>query len=139
MDIFKSTLMNTNGGYVNYQTSVRALLKLAALKAIIPVRSIIEFFAEQGQSFQKSTAGLSSVSKKRHKLPGKFSSPKMASSYNGIFHKERLGLVNIVDFESGKKIDISQNRTDMSPAQIVYAVIYNQQVEWTNDTEKVSR
>ena len=138
MDIFKSRTINVDKGYFNYHSFVKQMLKQAALKARIPIRSIIEFFADQRQPFKNINTGRSLPSNKSIAISPNFYQPKMNSKYNIMAQKKINTRVNIIDFGLEKTCDLLEDNTYMSQAQIVFAVIYNQQVEWMNDSEKVS-
>ena len=138
MDNFRSKMMDLNGGYVNYESPVKVLLKQAVLKATIPVRSMIEFFAEQGQPLKSSETDRSVISNKREITPAKYFDSKMSLAFNTMARKKVAKQENISNSTRKKLIDLPENDPDISPAQIVFAVIHNQQVEWMNDTERES-
>ena len=131
----KNRIMNLDKEYVNYQLSVKTMLKQVALKARVSLRSIIDFSADQGQPF-KDTIIRSSVSNKRITILHKFSQPEMKSTFYNMAQNKTALRANIIDFRLEKKFDQSEDSINMSPAQIVFAVIYKQQVEWMKETEQ---
>ena len=138
MEVFKNRTMNLDDGYVNYQSSVKAMLKQAAIKARILVSTIFSSLSEQEEPVKDLTTGRSLTSNKFTTILPKFPQPKNKSTFNSLA-KNRSGLrANVIDFQLEKSYTLSENSTDMSPAQIVFAVLHKQQVEWMRETEKES-
>ena len=136
MDMFKGKTMNLDGGYVIHQLSVKTMLKQAAFKARISLRSIINFLAEEEESFKDTTIVRSSVNNKRTTILSKFSQSKVRSNFNSLAKNRAGSRANVIDFKSENTFTLSENSINMSPAQIVFAVIHKQQVEWMKETEK---
>lgn len=67
---------------------------------------------------------------------GSFQKPGFKTIIDGSDYKLPASPVKIIDIASHNVIDYSGNTSSMTQAQIVYANIYMQQIEWMTNADK---
>ncbi len=137
METFRSRSMNLNSGYANYQTSVRAMWRLAIYKAGMASRVVTGLLqSEQGQLSKQVLTNHPFRADKTTRFLAKTYQPKMKKAFNGLAYNITGAQENIVDTESTNQIGHQENMADMSSAQVVFAVIQKQQIEWDEGYRK---
>lgn len=137
--MFTSTAMHTNGLIVNNQISPAAFLKQRILLARITFRNIKKFMQPQ-QVRQSIDTGSNQfiVTTENKMFTGSFQKPGFKTFIDGSDYKSTASPVKIIDIKSNNVTDVSGNTASMTPAQVVYATIYVQQIEWMKSARNSS-